>query len=212
MPCRAGVKLAQGKRVVTEKDFIVDDSDVEYETASSAGSEDSGDSGPRGDGVNANLEDSWMGWAAGEAADQKLRDVLHSTGVVASSAPGGLTQHRGQSSRGQSGCLHRILVCNSLCSEPHDGIPTIYCRETAVNAMDTAGSLPLLGTRVLEQQNVRKGIAYRQHVVLQIPVCGRARQGAACHGPQDPDLQPVSRDAGHAGLGPGPAAVAVPAH
>ena len=109
--------------MVTEKDFIVDDSDVEYETASSAGSEESEDSGPGGDGVDANLEDSWMGWAAGEAADQKLRDLVYSKGVAPHQHRGGLTQHRGQTSQSQGNCLDRMLAGSGLCSEPHDGIP-----------------------------------------------------------------------------------------
>ena len=128
--CHAGVKLAQGKRVVTEKDFIVDDSDVEYETASSAGSEESEGSGPSGDGVDAGLEDSWMGWAAGEAADQKLRDALHSTGVAPHQHRGASHSIEARDHEVKAAALHRILVGSSTCmerhaSESHEVIATI---------------------------------------------------------------------------------------
>ena len=71
----SGGRLAQGKRVVTADDFIVDDDeDAEYETASS-------DSESEADGPDEELEQNWVDWAEGEDVDEKLRDVLETKGA-----------------------------------------------------------------------------------------------------------------------------------
>jgi hypothetical protein len=76
----AGGKLAMGKRVVTEDDFIVDDSDEEYDTASSTGGEDSG-SEEIASPHDPELGDSWVDWADGEDVDGKLRSVVNGKGA-----------------------------------------------------------------------------------------------------------------------------------
>ena len=68
----AGGRLAQGKRVVTAEDFIVDDEEVEYETASS----DSHSEFAPEESLDEELEQNWVDWAEGEEVDEKLRDVL----------------------------------------------------------------------------------------------------------------------------------------
>ncbi len=71
----SGGRLAQGKRVVTADDFIVDDEeDVEYETASS-------DPESEANGPDEELEQNWVDWAEGEDVDEKLRDVLETKGA-----------------------------------------------------------------------------------------------------------------------------------
>ena len=73
----AGGRLAQGKRVVTADDFIVDDDEVEYETASS---ESQFEHVPEED-PDEELEQNWVDWAEGEDVDEKLRDVLETKGL-----------------------------------------------------------------------------------------------------------------------------------
>lgn len=62
---------------MTADDFIVDDDEVEYETASSGSeSEAVPDEGP-----DEELEQNWVDWAEGEDVDDKLRDVLDTKGM-----------------------------------------------------------------------------------------------------------------------------------
>ncbi len=77
--CPAGGKLAAGKRVVTEDDFIVGDSEEEYETASSTGGEEDGSDGSS---PSPGVEDDWVDWADGEDVDDKLRSVVNGKGVT----------------------------------------------------------------------------------------------------------------------------------
>lgn len=78
-----GGKLAAGKRVVTEDDFIVNDSEEEYETASS--NEESEDEiAPKED---AHLETDWVLWGEGQDVDVKLREIVKSKGRLWNSVP-----------------------------------------------------------------------------------------------------------------------------
>lgn len=63
---------------MTADDFIVDDDEVEYETASSdSQSEAAPDEAPDGE-----LEQNWVEWAEGGDVDDKLRDVLDTKGEL----------------------------------------------------------------------------------------------------------------------------------
>lgn len=79
----AGGKLAAGKLVVTEDDFIVDDDDSgeDYETASSTGGEGQGSEGGA-PSPGAELEEDWVDWADGEDVDEKLRSVVNGKGTL----------------------------------------------------------------------------------------------------------------------------------
>ena len=64
---------------MTEDDFIVNDSEEGYETASSSGSDSASDSGAAADHMR--LEEDWTTWGQGTTVDDKLRDIVKSTGI-----------------------------------------------------------------------------------------------------------------------------------
>lgn len=80
-----GGKLAAGTRIVTEDDFIVNDSEEEYETASSdsGGGEECAASDPE----DTTLENDWLSWGEGQNVDEKLREIVKSRGASGSFCP-----------------------------------------------------------------------------------------------------------------------------